>query len=398
MAKRVEAMVNRELLVWARTSAGLSLDQAAKKVQVRPERLESWEAGERRPTVKQLRKLGKVYRRPTAVFYLAEPPKDIEPLSDFRHLPGTIGSGESPQLRLEIRRAHNRREIALELYEELEGEPPRFSHEADISEDPEDLAIRLRELLGVTYEDQIKVHDRYVALSFWRSGLEKLGVLVFQAAKVDLSEMRGFSISETPLRVIVVNNADKPWPRIFTMLHEFVHVTLHEGGLCDLEDEANRPPEKNRVEVFCNRVAGAILVPKKELLEEEIVIRHGRRAEWSVHDIWELARQYGVSQEVLLRRLVICDRTTLEFYRKMREQFSQKFDEPTSKKSTGGPSPDRMVISTAGRLFISLALNSYYQENITASDLCDFLNVKLKHLGKIERKVMGRSIGFGALI
>ncbi len=92
MAKRVEAMVQPELLVWARTSAGLSLDQAAKKVQVGPGRLESWESGKGRPTVrptvKQLRKLGNAYKRPIAVFYLPEPPKDFQPMKDFRRLPG----------------------------------------------------------------------------------------------------------------------------------------------------------------------------------------------------------------------------------------------------------------------------------------------------------------------
>ena len=76
MAGRVQALVKPELLIWARQKAGLDLHEAAKKVAIRPERLQSWEAGETRPTVKQLRKLGQVYKRPLAIFYLADPPRD----------------------------------------------------------------------------------------------------------------------------------------------------------------------------------------------------------------------------------------------------------------------------------------------------------------------------------
>ena len=71
MAGRVEALVKPALLIWARQKTGLDLHEAAKKAAIRPERLQSWEAGETRPTVNQLRKLGQVYKRPLAIFYLA---------------------------------------------------------------------------------------------------------------------------------------------------------------------------------------------------------------------------------------------------------------------------------------------------------------------------------------
>jgi azurin len=56
-----------------------------------------------------------------------------------------------------------------------------------------------------------------------------------------------------------------------------------------------------------------------------------------------------------------------------------------------------MAISAAGRAFVRLVLDNYYRENITSSDVADFLNVKLKHLGEIEQKVMGHNVLFGAV-
>lgn len=396
MARSVEALVRPALLLWARKSAGLSVVQAAKKVQVKAERLESWERGERRPTVKQLRKLANTYKRPLAVFYLSEPPKDFQAIRDFRSLPGEIAGVESPGLKLEIRRAQERREIALELYEGLEDELPKFPAKAHLSDDPEALAIGMRRLVRMTREAQTLMATGYDAFNRWRSALEEAGILVFQARGIPVSEMRGFSIGQRPLPAVVVNIKDAPRGRVFTMLHELVHIVLGDSGLCDLEEEAYRHPEEDRVETFCNRVAGAILVPKDDLLREDLVLAKGRRVQWSDDDIEELAGRYAVSREVLLRRLLIFNRTTKEFYEKKRKQFIKQYDEIRKRETSGFPPHYRLAISTAGPLFIRLVFNNYYQDKITTSDLSGFLNIKLKHVGRIESEVMGHKTVLGA--
>ncbi len=53
MAEKIEAIVKPEMLIWARESAGFDLQIAAKKIQVKADRLQSWELGESRPTVNQ---------------------------------------------------------------------------------------------------------------------------------------------------------------------------------------------------------------------------------------------------------------------------------------------------------------------------------------------------------
>jgi transcriptional regulator with XRE-family HTH domain len=61
-ATRVEALVKPELLRWGRETAGLTIEAAAKKITVTPERLLSWENGDARPSIPQLRKMADVYR------------------------------------------------------------------------------------------------------------------------------------------------------------------------------------------------------------------------------------------------------------------------------------------------------------------------------------------------
>lgn len=389
MGKSIEALVRPELLAWARKTAGYELTQAAKKAGVSVERLQEWERGQSRPTMAQLRKLGRIYKRPLAVFYLPEPPDDVQEIHDFRRLPGKVAGVQSPELRFEVRRAQSRRESAVDLYAVVGGAPPLFSLGASVSHDPERVGTAIRESLGVRHEDQVAWAPGYGAFNEWRSALENSGVLVFQATEAAVSEVRGFSISETPLPAIVVNIKDSPRGRTFTMLHELCHVVLREGGMCDLYEDAERPLEEQRVEVFCNHVAGAALVPREYLLEEELVRQKVPTAEWLDDELGELADRYGVSREVLLRRLLICGRTTEGFYRQKREQFQQEYEAQAKRAAGGFAPPDRIAISSAGPTFVRLVLSNYYQDHLTASDVSDLLEVRLKHLPKIETAIFG---------
>ena len=368
------------------------MPDAAKKAHVKPERLESWERGERRPTIRQLRELGRVYKRPLAVFYLPIPPKSFEAMHDFRRLPAEARKRKSPELMLEIRRAHQRREIAVELYRELGVSPPEFSATATPSENPEIIGHRLRWLLGITYERQIKWGDPYAAFNAWREAFETLGVLVFQARGIDVTEMRGFSISDRPLPAIVVNIKDSPRGRIFTMLHECAHIVLREGGLCDLEEDAQQNSAEQSAEVFCNEVAATTLLPTEDLLREQIVAAKGKKTQWEDDELDLLSRRYGASSEAILRRLLRLGLTTKQFYRGKRDELQTRY--MLRQRRSGFAPPDVAAVSAAGPLFVRLVLNSYYQEKITSSDLSDFLDVRLKHIPSIEEAVFGNPVAF----
>lgn len=396
MSLRVQALVRPDMLIWARESAGLSPDVAARKAQVKAERLNDWEAGVQRPTVKQLRKLARVYRRPLAVFYLPEPPTTFKPLHDFRRLSGVAAAGEQPELRYAVRRAHERREIALELYGALGESPPEFELAAALSEDSDLVAARLRGLLSVDHKEQLAWSSPYDALNGWRSALERAGVLVFQVSRVDPTEMRAFSIADRPLPVIAVNIKDAPHARVFSMLHELAHLAMRQGGLCDLHEEGMRSEEEQRAEIACNMIAGAVLVPGERLMAEDVVRAKRGASEWGDEELVSLSRRYGVSREVILRRLLLLGRTSQAFYRKkaleMRERAASR-----PERAPGFPPPHALAVSTAGHLFARLVLRSYYEGSITSRDVSDFLEIRLQHMSRVEQVVLGRTVAFGAV-
>ena len=386
MSRTPQARINPQLLVWARTSLGLSAGDAARRIGVSADRLASWESGDVAPSVAQLRKAANVFKRPLAVFFLPEPPTEFDAMRDFRRLPESESAHWSPQLHAVFRRARRQSETALELLETLDErvEPARLAVYPD---DPEEFAAHVRELLGVTLAEQFSWREPYAALSRWIDAVEYAGVLVLQTGEVELEEMRGFSIADGVLSVVVVNAKDAPRGRIFSVLHELAHVLLRNGGLCDFSDHGGSS-EETRVEVFCNRVAAAILMPRDSFLAESVVRTHEPAAEWSDDELAALGDRYGASREAVLRRLVSLGRSTMAFYLRKREEYLRAYAERRAEESGFAPY-HRVKIRDLGRSYVRLVLDAYHRDELTASDLADSLGMKLKHLPKVEAEVLG---------
>ncbi|MCY3705488.1 MAG: ImmA/IrrE family metallo-endopeptidase [Gammaproteobacteria bacterium] len=239
--------------------------------------------------------------------------------------------------------------------------PPPLPIQASVEERVDDVARRIRRLLGISIQEQKGWKDSYAALNGWRQAVQQCGVLVFQARGVDVSEMRGFSVTEEPMPLIVLNTKDAPYGRVFTLLHEFCHVLLRKGGICDLKDRG-RKPEDNLIEVFCNRVAAETLVPRHAFAQSPVVRDHPARTEWQVGEIAALAREFS--------------------------------HEAAQASQTGFASPVTSAVSGLGRSFVKLVLLSYYQDRITSRDVSEYLGVRLKHMARIEERVMGSTVMF----
>lgn len=387
MAKSAKALINPRMLVWARESSGLTLDAAAKKLSKNLEILEQWESGDKAPTFKQLLTIAKTYKRPVPLFYMTEPPKNFKPLHDYRRLPGIAPVNESPQLNYEIRRAYYRRQVALDLFEELGESIPKFTRKITLSDNPEDTGARLREWLGIDNTRQTRWKTDNEAFNGWRQTIEALGILVFQAERIDVSEMRGFAIGDRPLPVIVVNKKDTHKGRIFSMLHELAHILLGDSSISgDVMAEKGLPPEEKKVEVFCNHVAASTLLPSAWFSTDELLAQFPTTRDWTDETVYAAAQRFNVSREFIWRRLLSMQFINQQTYRQKRDALIEEFrarKEQEEKKSIPVPH-HRKVISSIGRFYAELVLSGYHQEKINSSTVSEYLGMKLKHLPKVE--------------
>ncbi|WP_313999881.1 XRE family transcriptional regulator [uncultured Paenibacillus sp.] len=386
MAQRIKASINPDILVWARQTAGYSQEEAAKKIGISQLTLHKWESGQDFPTLKQLRNSGNVYKRPTALFYRTIAPTDVPKLPDFRLVYDKDSHEYTPQLRLEIRRAFDRRATAISVSTLLNETPNEFKLSATINDTPESVAKLIRAAINVSIEKQYSWKDHYEALRTWVASIEALGVLVFHINHVEVEQSRGFSIGEHPYPVVAINGKDSPRGRIFTLFHELTHIILHNSGVCNLRDNYENP--HHNVEYFCNQVAGEFLVPNTELLQQDVVIENKGNWEWDEWRLSTLANRFMVSQEVILRRLLSLKRTTEQFYNQKREEYLEVYRRQGEENSGGFIPYHRRVLRTNGRAYTNLVLNAYYNDSITSRDLSNFLGgIKLDHIVKIEQEI-----------
>jgi len=272
---------------------------------------------------------------------------------------------------------------------------PQLQYTTTLKNNPELIGQEVRELLGVSLHEQTTWRDNYKALNAWRKALEKMGVLVFQASQIDVSEMRGFTISDRPLPTIVVNKTDSPKGRIFSMMHELAHILLGDSSISgDYTYGYALTPEEKQTEVFCNHVAAAILLPLSAFEEDSELRRLNAAADWTDANIELLSKRFTVSREFIWRRLLSQGKITNEIYLQKRSILIKqwKTQKEEEEPSSGGPKYHIKVLSSIGSFYPELVLNSYYQEKITSSSLSEYLGVKLKHLPQVENAVFGRPI------
>jgi len=396
MARSPKALIEPGVLVWARKSAAVSIEEAAKYFGTTVEKVTAWEAGKDRPTINQLYKIAAKYKRPVSVFYLPKPPKDFQALKDFRRLPGEIAHTSTPELAYGIRAAQERRMLALGLYEDLREAPPVFTLTASQRQQPDSLAEEIRSFLGITDAHQSNWRESRKAYNAWRDAIEARSALAFQVSGIEIQEMRGFAIAEDVLPVIGVNSRDTYTGRSFSLIHELVHLALRQSGVSDFsgfaDDDDGRPPEAQRIEVFCNQVAASTLMPERAFLSHPAVAANRGNARWTNEDLSAVARAFGVSAEATLRRLLTFGRTTVGFYREKRQEFLARYERQAQEQKERGGGPDRptTVLASFGPSFTKLLLQTYYEKRITLSELSGYLNLKVPYIPRLENAVYGR--------
>jgi Zn-dependent peptidase ImmA (M78 family)/transcriptional regulator with XRE-family HTH domain len=326
--KSFEVFVEPKVFVWARESIGRTIEEVAKQLNVSNGLVKRWENGEKKPTVNQLKKLAQYYKRPLAVFFLPEPPKELSLPKDFRTLPEETRKPLSPKTRLAIRRARRLQSLAIELKSSLQQEIILKIGSVNLTDDPEDVADQTRDFFGVDILTQFHWANENVALREWIKVLENLGLLVLRMS-FPIEDARAFSLTDGGIPVIILNTQDHSIKaRIFSLFHEFGHILLNRGGICnpnrstwDAPDQQTSSEGIRLVEKFCNHFSGALLVPKEALLNHEIIKSTKSSPEWSDNTLGKIARDFKVSREVILRRLVILGLASQAFYQKKRAEW-----------------------------------------------------------------------------
>ena len=129
--------------------------------------------------------------------------------------------------------------------------------------------------------------------------------------KLIVDEFRGFVLYDEIAPVIFINNNDAISAKIFTLIHEIVHILIGQSASFDL---GNLQSANNEIEQFCDKCTAEFLVPA-----EDIKISIPKT------NLEELARHFKVSKIVILRRLLDTSLITQqEFIEKLKIYMKKK--------------------------------------------------------------------------
>ena len=366
------ANVNKDMMKWARQYAGYVDGYEERLPKNIKSNYKAWENGEKYPTWNQLREVSRKYKIPTAYFFMEKPPK----IDDFPHLvnyrkvdTNMLFENNTPELIDNVRKCEIRREIFLDLSSQMDESVLKF-RKLDKPLNKYDFSSYIRETLAVPLDLQKTWHKNdskhYNVLNNWKTLLhDRMGILVFETKNVDIAEMRGLSIFHEDIPIILLNGKDSVNGRIFTLFHELTHLLLGESAFCDGSEERD-------VEVFCNSVAGEFLVPEHDLKDN------------CDSNVKKLSNIYGVSEQVISRRLLDVGRITREeYFNNIKKGSHNSF----TAKSSGNYLNN--MIKYYGRPYYALVLNAWELGVISTSEFMKYSNLNKKSIPKLQEKLFG---------
>jgi len=372
--------VNADRIRWCMADRNISTEELADEIGVKHEKINSILKGEAAPSLTQLKNIAKYFNR-GLLFFVAEGEVNETKLRTpgFRTL-----TNEHPQLDSQIKalmeRAERQRQIFLNLREELgEDEMQSFRPPRVDRENPKAAADAVRRWLDLNGDRSFDSYRRLI---------ESKGVLVFRSNGYPgpwqvptESEIEGFTIFHEQFPIIFVRKRDARQRELFTLAHELGHLVLHREGSIDSEENVFGAKGRER-EV--NAFAGNLLVPDAEL----DLLDYSQKPDGPQDfESWlkRPSRAWGVSVEVVLRRLLDSGRLSRTEYEGYRAWKMEQIQPETS-----GFAPrnnrHREPVTVFGKSFVATVLEALGSKQITITKASRFLdNINITNVHKLQR-------------
>jgi Zn-dependent peptidase ImmA (M78 family) len=258
--------VSQGIWEWVLSAVTLSDDNKAK--------LDKWIKGEQPPTFNQLEKFSKETRIPLGYFFLKTPPAEECKLLEYRTVDSGAVQTPSRDLFDTVRQMESVQEWMREYLVGIGAEKIHFVGSIHPSGTVFATAENVRQILKLSknwYEKSTSADDSFKIL---RNHINLVGVVVMANGVVgnnthrqlNVKEFRAFTLIDDYAPLIFINSADSKYGKIFSILHEFIHIgaaakSLYNAGQGDYQIV-------NPLETFCNAVTAELLVPKDLFIEK----------------------------------------------------------------------------------------------------------------------------------
>lgn len=380
------AEINPEILIWARETAGLDLETAARKIALNSargmsggQRLAEIEAGETVPSAALLRRIADKYRRPILTFYLPKVPAPPQLGQDFRTLPDQ-GDESNVLLATLLRDVKARQALVRETLEEdddaLEVELVGSAQGIRASAELSAAIVRAIDFDRAAYRAHTKAEE---AFAYLRTLVEAKGVFVLLAGDcghwstaIEVGIFRGFAIADRLAPFIVINDQDAKSAWSFTLLHELAHLLVGETGVSGGTPAAG-------LEQLCNDAAAAVLVDRAEMVDLRRLLRKG---DGDINVIEMFANQARISQSMVAYQLFRVGAIDERRWTELRDTFRRLWvtqkgrEREQNRGKDGGPNWYVVRRHRLGSAILAVARQGMADGSLTPTRAARMLGVK----------------------
>ena len=391
------ALINKEVIPFICDRKRVSTDYLVVKTGCKLERIRKWldVKDPALPTINQAKKIAKALNIPFAGLYMNKDDikiSSIPKITNFRSLNGDVQIDDS-SLNIAICGILNERDYVLSAIQEFEMQLPTLSLPT-CDGAVESFARSIREHFELDISRQFKCTSARQFYLLLRKHVEDKGIFVQCFVGVPVETARAFAIYKDHMPIIGLNDLDRSPAKSFSLIHELVHLINRESSLCN---DMYNSMEVHKEEIFCNAVAGEVLVPKYELNN---LLKHESDSNIDLYMIRWLADKFSVSREVIIRRLLDLNHITKAEYSAFSETFVSELESNREEQKTlremglskGIPrnisreAIDRFSTTTCYALLYGYAENFYSKRDIALH-----LGIAQKHVDSFLKEVSGWS-------
>ena len=388
----VYARINKETLKFIRTQRQVSFEYITRITKFPQNKIELWEdeSENKWPTINQAKALAKCYHIPFAGFYMESDDinvKHIPRIKDMRTFYDSVN--DESAVNLAILDLLNDREFYLETKDSLNEKIPAFSLYLT-GDSVCDWAGEIRNYLDLKLDEQYALTSSRKLYLLLRDKIEKKGIFVQCFRGVEPEIMRGIALYDEILPVIGVNENDRYPAKIFTILHELVHIIKRSSSMCN---EIFSSFMVNQEEIFCNAIAGEVLIPSSILCTE---FSGWDDTDFDLAEVDKLASRFSVSSEVTARRLLECNICSSNWYSTMSNKLTERFVQSNEAEKrarqlagTGIPrNMSREAIDRTSSDMCRVLIKGYSEGMFDKTDVSGHIGIKEKHIDKFAAEVL----------
>lgn len=344
-------------------------------------KLDLWIKKEVYPTYNQLVKLAKIFHIPFGYLFLRHLPIREYPIPHYRTFQSNTEFSPSINLLDTVYFAKKIQEWAKDILLQWGSVPLNYAGKYNTNTRFDDIITEIRNGLEISEDWAQSFKNWSDAFKFLIEKTENWGIFVLLNGivgnnthrKLDVDEVRGFALYDEIAPVVFINNNDSISAKIFTLIHEIVHILVGQSASFDLRELQSPEIELER---FCNKCTAEFLVPHKSLID---VFNN------YPNDYSSIARYFKVSEIVILRRLREFDIISKSEFNNYYNKYLDRFEKSSHK---GGGDFYYAAPYRLSKKFLNILYIASKGNEILYRDTYDVTGLKWSTFDKIIQKTI----------